>query len=377
MRIAIICEAVFPENKGGLERWMVWLASNLNSIGHDVIYLNASSVNGNRSGVNYKALTKKNWNYNLNNTRSIFQSIYFSKNLFMHLRQENYEVVYCAQAPLVSLLFVKLANYRRKKYLFIIEWLEIWSFSYWRNYLGPFLGSLGYLIQYLALIVGEINICFTDRVYKKINKIRSSNKVVKLPGICMEILSNFPSGTKEKSNIFFLARFVKEKNPFFAIDAVIEFQKLGWQGIFFMIGTGPMENKIREYIKINSASRFIKLVVNIEDSEVKNIMKSCFVLIHPSMREGFGLAMIESACHGVPTILVNYPENASVDLAIVNELVSQEFSVSALVDKLDLAFKNQRIYYAQLKRWVETIYPNMLGKESLSTLDNVIKDRKY
>ena len=45
MKIAIICEAVFPENKGGLERWMVWLASSLSHKGHLIFYLNPSGVN--------------------------------------------------------------------------------------------------------------------------------------------------------------------------------------------------------------------------------------------------------------------------------------------------------------------------------------------
>ena len=63
MKIAIVCEAVFPESKGGLERWMVWLASNLFRKGHIVFYLNASGVNEVREGVVYKSITNKSWSY--------------------------------------------------------------------------------------------------------------------------------------------------------------------------------------------------------------------------------------------------------------------------------------------------------------------------
>ena len=135
-----------------------------------------------------------------------------------------------------------------------------------------------------------------------------------------------------------------------------------------------MESKIREHVNRKGATNFIKILVSIPDSEVVDIMKSSFVLIHTSVREGFGLSMIEAACQGVPTILINCPENASVDLAIVEELVSQTPTVSELVGKLKQAYCNQRIHYEKLKTWVETKYPQMLGSKSLNSLENIIKN---
>jgi len=373
MKIAIVCEAVFPENKGGLERWMVWLASNLASKGNEVFYLNASGVNGVRKGVIYNSVTTVSWAYNNKNTRSILQSISFGRKLYSQLVRENYEVIYSAQAPIISLLFIKIANLRPKKSLVIVDWLEIWSYSYWRKYLGHLFGGFGYLIQTLALRIGKVKVCYTNRVYTKLKSVDNLSQVYKLPGICMENNPKFPSSFEQKSNIIFLSRFVKDKNPLLAIDAVIEYNKSGWNGVFFIIGSGPLESDIKDYVKFKDASKFIKVLVNIPDSEVTEIMKSSFVLLHTSMREGFGLSMVEAACQGVPTILINYPENASVDLAIVVELVSQTPSVSELVSKLKVAFSNQRIYYEQLKIWVKTIYPQMLGIESLVLLEDIIK----
>jgi glycosyltransferase involved in cell wall biosynthesis len=185
---------------------------------------------------------------------------------------------------------------------------------------------------------------------------------------------NFPMSFRQKDNIIFLSRFVKEKNPFLAINTVIEYKKLGWNGIFFLIGSGPMESKIKEYVNNKSASNFIQVLVNIPDSEVAEKMKSSFVLLHTSMREGFGLSMVEAACQGVPTILINYPENASVDLAIIEELVSHTPTVNELVGKVQQAYSNQRIYYEKLKRWIETVYPEMLGSKSLIYIENIVKN---
>jgi len=374
MKIAIICEAVFPENKGGLERWMVWLASSLSHKGHLIFYLNASGVNEVRDGVVYKSITNKSWSYTKKNTRSILQAINFSRKLFIQLRKTDYEVIYSAQAPVISLLFIKMANFKIKKSLLIIEWLEIWSYSYWLEYVGRIFGLIGYLIQSLALKVGDIKVCFTDRVYVRLKNIKKRSLVYKLPGICMENSPNFPASFRQKEDIIFLSRFVKEKNPLLAINAVVEYKKLGWNGVFFLIGSGPMESKIKEHVSQKGASDFVKVLVNIPDSEVTEMMKSSFVLLHTSMREGFGLSMVEAACQGVPTILIDYPENASIDLAIVNELVSQTPTISELVGKLQHAYSNQRINHEKLKRWIETIYPQMLGSKSLTYVENIIKN---
>ena len=374
MKIAIICEAVFPENKGGLERWMVWLASSLFNKGYLVFYINSSGVNEVRDGVVYKSITDKSWSYTKKNTRSILQAINFSRKLFIQLRKTDYEVIYSAQAPVISLLFITMANFKIKKGLLIIEWLEIWSYSYWVEYVGRIFGFIGYLIQSLALKVGDIKVCFTDRVYVRLKNIKKRSLVYKLPGICMENSPNFPVSFRQKEDIIFLSRFVREKNPLLAINAVVEYKKLGWNGVFFLIGSGPMESKIKEHVSQKSASDFVKILVNISDSEVTEIMKSSFVLLHTSMREGFGLSMVEAACQGVPTILIDYPENASIDLAIVNELVSQTPTISELVGKLQQAYTNQRIYHRKLKIWMETIYPQMLGSKSLTHIENIIKN---
>ena len=190
----------------------------------------------------------------------------------------------------------------------------------------------------------------------------------------MENSLNFPASFRKKDNIIFLSRFVKEKNPLLAINVVIEYKKLGWNGVFFLIGSGPMESTIKKHIIHKGASDFIKVLVNISDSEVTEIMKSSFVLFHTSMREGFGLSMVEAACQGVPTILIDYPENASVDLAIIKELVSHTPTISELVGKLQQAYSNQIIYHEKLKIWIESIYPQMLGSKSLTHIENIIKN---
>jgi hypothetical protein len=56
MKIVLIVEGVFPEKKGGLERWYKYLSIAFTKQGHSVTYINFSNVDGVRDGVHYKSI---------------------------------------------------------------------------------------------------------------------------------------------------------------------------------------------------------------------------------------------------------------------------------------------------------------------------------
>ena len=53
-------------------------------------------------------------------------------------------------------------------------------------------------------------------------------------------------------------------------------------------------------------------VVDHETLDAK--LKSALCLLHPSSREGYGQVVLEAAARGVPTIVVDGPDNAAVEL---------------------------------------------------------------
>jgi hypothetical protein len=141
MKILLICEAVFPENKGGLERWMTWLGKQLVDRGYEVSYINASGVVGARDKVSYFAVESGTWHYVADGKRSIRQSINFALAIRPLIRRIQPDVIYSVQAPIFSIF--SLAIWPRRKWLLIVEWIEIWSVKYWKSYLGKFSGTIG------------------------------------------------------------------------------------------------------------------------------------------------------------------------------------------------------------------------------------------
>jgi glycosyltransferase involved in cell wall biosynthesis len=371
MRILLICEAVFPENKGGLERWMSWLGTELNRRGHEISYLNSSGIDATRDGVAFIPAGHKKWHYVNDGKRSIRQSLKFAIDIRSKVRKLNPDVIYSVQAPIFSVL--SLGIWPGRKWLLIVEWIEIWSLKYWKNYLGGFFGTVGFILQYLATKVGDIRVVFSRRCLLQLGESNTAN--LQLSGLHMNSSAKAFPEYKFRSDILFLGRFVAEKQPLLAIQSVEKFRSMGWTGTFHIVGTGPLVADIRDEIVSRKMGSYVEVLENATQSELDHCFEKSFVLMHPSKREGYGLAMIEAAERGIPTILIDYPENASVDLEISPEYLSQNADPTSLAELLMKASSSQESDYSRLKVWTKEVLPKMNANKSVDELISAIVNR--
>lgn len=370
MKILLICEAVFPENKGGLERWMTWFASELANRGNEVTYLNASGVHEIRNKVLYMPVSDEKWEYLANGQRSIAQALKFAFKIRLKLKDINPEVIYSAQAPIFSVF--TLHFFRPMKYLLIVEWFEIWSRKYWKDYLGSVRGLIGFGMQKFATKLADLRVVFTTRCLIQLGGFSSRNLL--LPGIHMTPKNLAPLQYSARRDIIYLGRFVPDKQPFLAIVSAVELKRLGWEGELHIIGSGPLADQIRSKIQTVGAENFVNVLENASEELLQESFLKSFILLHPSKREGYGLAMIEAAERQIPTLLIDYPENASVDLGISPSYVSQSDDPRDLAKILMGAYENQEKDWTRLGRWKIDELPEMNGQNSVEQLLKVIKD---
>ena len=176
MKLVFLCEAVFPENKGGVERWFKKLSRELANRGHDVTYLNASGVNEIRHGVTYRLITKESWYYLPGCVRSKRQGLLFSWKAFSGLFRSDADVVYATSEPILSVLPVGVLKLFRRRTKTIIEWFEIWPPKYWVEYSGQASGILGWLVQLVALQIGTFRTAYKGRAFKPLSSVRTHPK---------------------------------------------------------------------------------------------------------------------------------------------------------------------------------------------------------
>lgn len=375
MRVALIVEGVFPEKKGGLERWYKHLAEMLHRNGHNVTYLNSSLVSGTRSGINFVNLIKTEWKYLPGGVRSVRDSVKFSVSLFKHLLKSDVEIIYCSSVPIISIFSAWLAAKIRRKIL-VVEWFEYWPLNYWLGYSGKIIGILGWFAQLLATQCGAKVVTFNRKTTKnliKLSAIRDAQRVNMMPGQCGNASDlEFNKRNEIKDNFMFLGRFVDEKQPDLAVRSAVALREKGWSGKLNMFGTGPNLHSITRLVSDLKAENFIQIHQNASDAEVRKAMDESFILFHPTKREGYGYAQVEAAFRGLPTLLIRYPLNASTELMINPELYLKCDDLEQIADVLLNAFKNQVRYSRITQNWAVEAATSKSSELSLKKIEELM-----
>src|SRR5208283_2575449 len=153
MRICLIYDCLFPYTVGGAERWYRNLAERLAADGHEVTYLTLrqwkrgeqAEIGG---GVRVVSGGPRMALYTKSGRRRTLPPIVFGMGVLLHLlrRGRRYDVVHTASFPYFSLLAAGLVR-PLVGFVLVVDWHEVWSRDYWREYLGRGPGAVGYLVQ--------------------------------------------------------------------------------------------------------------------------------------------------------------------------------------------------------------------------------------
>ena len=377
MRVLLVCEAVFPENKGGIERWFQTLGKEFCESKNSVTYFNSTAVNETREEIRYVSVIEDTWSYRKGGVRSKAEAVKFGIRLFLWLRKQEFDLIYCSSVPIFSIFAVSMA--KPHKALVFTEWFEVWSLRYWIRYSGIIAGPIGWLVQGLALQFGDKRFVYTLMAKNAISRVNllNRNDAHVLPGLCpqsdvdLEIQEN-----RKRNDVYFLGRFVDEKQPILAIEAIEEFIKTGWHGKFWLLGTGPIAPELEIEIQRRGLEKSVKLVLNPTDLQVQEIASNCFALLHPSRREGYGLASVEAAYRGIPSILINYPDNATVELEISPKLVAQKGEIREIASLLTLAWIEQENFRVETLAWARQASLNRNLRSTSSEIMRITEEMR-
>ena len=146
--------------------------------------------------------------------------------------------------------------------------------------------------------------------------------------------------------------------------------------MFHIVGSGPLKSRIESKILDKSMSEYVNVFENAPQEALEDYFARSFALVHPSKREGYGLAMIEAAERGIPTVLIDYPENASVDLGISPGFVSKSDAPLALAQLMLNARDNQETIFSDLSRWACEVLPTMNALKSVDELISAIEKHR-
>jgi glycosyltransferase involved in cell wall biosynthesis len=103
-------------------------------------------------------------------------------------------------------------------------------------------------------------------------------------------------------NLVVLGRLVPHKRVELAIDALVALRADHPGATLTVIGQGYWEQELRDYAERQGVADGVRFPGYVDDVTKQRLLAQAWLHVLPSIKEGWGLAVIESALHGTPTI---------------------------------------------------------------------------
>ena len=340
MRICIAYDCLFPWTVGGAERWYRNLAERLAADGHEVTYLTrlqwGIGDEPHIAGVKVIAVSRADDLYGPDGNRLIGPPLRFGRGVLKHLRRHGteYDVVHMASFPYFSVLAAARAR-RRGGYRLVIDWHEVWSREYWRAYLGPVGGRVGYAVQRRCVRVRHTAFCFSRLFQARLREEGLREEATVLEGEYAGSLEA-PEPREAEALVVFAGRHIPEKRAPAAVAGIARARARGLDVRGLIFGDGPERAAVLEAIAAHRLQDVVEAPGFVAGDVVDDALRRALCLLHPSSREGYGLVVVEASAHGTPAVVVVGPDNAAVELVEdgVNGVVAPSAEADDLADAL-------------------------------------------
>lgn len=346
LKIAMISDAAYPFNKGGVEKRNWDIALQLKERGYEVHLVTAKwpnmndecvvdgvAIHGVGGGTDFYVAGK----------RSILESVKFALGLIPHLLKNHYDVYACDQFPLLHIIPVRIITWLKRKKL-ILTWHEVWE-KYWLDYLG-WLGLMGYLLEKVVVRLPDKIVSVSEQTTAALVgtlKVNRENIETIVNGIPFTYISSVPPSL-ESSDVIFVGRLLSHKNVDCLIKAIEKIADETPDQIrrCFVVGDGPERQALEQLVsekRLESRVVFKGIIERMD--ELYGLMKASKVFVLPSTREGFGITVIEANACGLPVVTVDCDQNAARNLIQENKTgCVSKLESGALAEKIVFTLAN-------------------------------------
>jgi glycosyltransferase involved in cell wall biosynthesis len=341
MRVCVVYDCLYPYTVGGGERWYRNLAERLAADGHEVAYLTLRQWDRGEQidldeSVRVVTAGPRMALYTAGGRRRILPPLVFGLGVFLHLLRNGrrYDMVHTSSFPYFSLLAIALLR-PLNRFGLNVDWFEVWSRSYWLEYLGGAGGRVGALVQHLCALVPQRAFCLSELQAKRLREEGLRGSVTVLRGLY--------AGTTEPVTphradpvVLFAGRLIPEKRVTLGVAAIaLATQRIdGLRGEF--LGDGPERAALEAAIAEHGLQEAISAPGFTDAETVDAEMRRALCLLLPSRREGYGMVVVEAAARGTPSIVVAGAENAATELISegVNGTIAPRSDPEAVADAI-------------------------------------------
>lgn len=317
MKIAFVYDGLYPYLKGGAERRYFELATRL-SDRHEVHYITwghwGAATSARHEGFTVHGVGAPRPFYGDDGKRTVSEAAAFALRVLPALRQRRYDVIDCSATPYLPLYACWLAA-RATRTPLIATWHEFWG-DHWKAYLPqrPAVANMAQRIEAAARPLGDIRVAVSPFTAQRLaaGPGGTAARVVG-NGVSLDAIKRIPR-SRERSDVVFVGRLIEDKKVDLLLHAVHrllgEFPEIRCT----IVGDGPEREHLERLTASLSLGANVRFVGPMGDAQTFGLMKAAKVLALPSIREGFGITVIEAQASGCVPVVARGPHTAAPDL---------------------------------------------------------------
>lgn len=302
MRIALLIELFHP-HMAGSERRFFEIGRRLSSRGHEVhvftLQYEASLPKEETvEGIFVHRYAHSDNYISPSNFRSLSGVLKYSLMTSAKLFAKSFDIYYSNEWPMLHSIVAKpFAS------PLVQEWCEVWTNS-----------RRVRMIQRMLKLAGDYHVAVSEFTKHRLITFLGidGRQVPVIPnGVDFQ---NFCRGSEKKvlGRILYIGRIVPHKHVEMLVDAFCKVKEKAPQAELHIVGSGPSLPSIED-----QASRIKDCFVHgfLPEDELLELLKSSWLFVLPSEREGSSIVALEAMAAGLPFVTVDYPNNAAKELA--------------------------------------------------------------
>ena len=240
--------------------------------------------------------------------RSILQAVRFSFGC-LRLLGYRFDAIEADQMPYLPLFPLRVVA-SIKRVPLVVTWHEVWGTAYWREYLGA-AGVVGALLERLAMHTPDLIVAENDETHRRLlDAGLPATRVTVVPnGVDMGVIGA-AAPASATFDLIYVGRLLEHKRVADLLHAIGRLGRDGDTLTCAIVGVGPERERLEALASELDIAARVRFYGSLEDhADVYGLIKSSGVFVLPSVREGFGLVVVEALACGVPVITTDHPDN--------------------------------------------------------------------
>ncbi|HEV3213436.1 MAG TPA: glycosyltransferase [Acidimicrobiales bacterium] len=313
LRVAVVQDAVGPWSKGGRESRAAALLPRLERLGFDVEVFTMRWWSDPPAGdVRYTAICGLVPMYR-GERRSITHAARFALATLRLLGAE-FDVIVADQMPIVHLVPLRAVAWIKRVPL-VVQWHEVWGREDWRTYLGA-AGPLAATLERASARLADQVVAVSEEVRRRLEALGvDPARLVVVPNAIDRARLDAVTPVDGAPELVSVGRLIAHKRVDEAIRALRRLHERGRSVSLAVIGDGPERAPLERLAAALELEEHVVFDGTLDaDEDVWAAVSGARVLVAPSDREGFGLAVAESLALGTPVVCVDHPRNDATRL---------------------------------------------------------------